>query len=147
MDQYGDMVSLYDFYNDDKPIVIDVSTVWCPPCNDLAQFIGGEGDPAGLTPFWPAAADVIARGDVYWITVIVEDSGGYPATRDAAIEWSNAYPSEQIPVLADGSYLSSDHIRLNAYPTLALLDPDLKVVTIPDYFPDLLATLAADFPQ
>lgn len=147
-DQYGDLVNLFDFYNADKPIVIDVSAQWCPPCNGLAEYIGNEGDPYGFSEIWPAGPDVVARGDVYWITILGEDNSGAPASKVTATEWSTDHPADPIPVLADTAYLSVDYIKLNGWPTLALLNPNLMVdVYNQNYYPEVLAELNNQFPE
>jgi thiol-disulfide isomerase/thioredoxin len=148
-DQYGDVVSLFDFYNADKPVVIDLSALWCGPCNNLADYIGGEGDPANFSAYWPAGPDVIARGDVYWITFIGEgiDQGGVATPADAT-EWSNVHPSAVVPVLADEHYSLYDYIALQAWPALVLLGPDLKVTVFdPDDYSQVLLALAEQFPE
>ena len=39
IDQFGESVDLYDFANQGKMILIELSAVWCSPCNDLANWL------------------------------------------------------------------------------------------------------------
>lgn len=128
-DQFGDMVDLYDFYNADKPVVIDISAQWCPPCQGLGLYLEGEADDYGFSEMWPAGPEVIARGDVYWITILGEDVSHDPATKPTATQWSETYPNEAVPVLADGTYAAFDFVELTAWPVVILLEPDLTVTS------------------
>ena len=38
VDQYGEMVDIYDFANQGKYILIEMGAVWCSPCNLLANW-------------------------------------------------------------------------------------------------------------
>jgi thiol-disulfide isomerase/thioredoxin len=127
VDQHGETVDLYDFYNADKPIVMDISAEWCPPCNAMSSWIEGGDDYANYGSLWPAGPDAVKRGDVYWITVIGEDVNGAPAYPDVANRWEERYPSKKIPVLADGEYLSADYAGLQWWPYTLLLEPDLTL--------------------
>lgn len=102
----------------------------------------------GLGTVWAAGPDVIARGDVYWVTVLGENFDNEPATKRTATEWFNLYPSDAIPVLADNDYITADYVGLRGWPTLLLLEPDLKVaVHDPESYVTVFYELAERFPQ
>lgn len=147
VDQYGDRVDLYDFYGD-RPVVIDVSAQWCAPCRALSSWIGGGADPDGLGIYWSAGPAVVARGDVRWITIVGEDADHLPATAASAEAWAAAFPSDPIPVLAEGDYTASDHVGVQGWPTLVLLEPDLTVAVLDrTYIATVLEALALRYPE
>lgn len=146
IDQHGDTVDLFDFYNSDKPVVVDISAEWCPPCNLLAGWLDGQN--TAYDDLWPAGPEVIARGDVYWITILGEDNNYVPAYPEVSERWFEAYPTKEIPVLADPAYYSADFVGLGWWPTGVLLDSELKVVDLgPFYVESVLAELNNQFPE
>lgn len=147
-DQYGDLVDVFDFYNDTRPVVIDISAQWCVPCVAYATWLEGGEDPDLHGDVWPAGPDVVSRGDVYWITIIAEDEGHLPSTPEAAVEWAASFPLEPVPVLADDDYLATDYVGIFGWPTIVLLEPDLTIAVLERYDAEaVLRELAARFPQ
>ncbi len=123
-DQFGDRVDVYDFA-DGVPVVIDISAEWCPPCRDLAAYLEGEengnDDMAG-------ARDAINDGRLRWVTVLGEDMAGDRATKRASRSWSSDFPHDQIPVLADTDWEVVDWANLTAWPTVFVVDSEMKVI-------------------
>jgi hypothetical protein len=150
-DQHGEQVDLFDFYNDRKPVVIDLSAQWCLPCQQLSTFVVGDGDPLNYGDIWPAGPAVVRRGDVYWITIIGEGLDRLPATQRTAEEWADEYPSRQIPVLAEGDYDTYEYATggedINL-PVVVLLDPGLLTTVWDLTGPTALLTeLDRQFPE
>ena len=147
VDQYGDRVDLYDFFNkENKPVIIDVSAEWCPPCNTLAAWIDGA-DVAGWESFVPLR-EAVENGDVYWITIMGEDNSYNDATPELAARWHDAYPTDAVVVLADRAREHQGFIQLQGWPTTYVLTPNLKVYyrsnAVSDFMQpalDLLATM------
>ena len=152
VDHLGEEVDLYDFYNADKPIVLDISAEWCPPCNGMASWIEGGDDSYNYGSIWSNGPAAVRKGDVYWITIMPEDVDNQPATPEVAARWAETYPSKKIPVLADPLYYAPDYAGLSWWPTLILLEPDLSVSEANDPGPNfgdqvtVLEELARRFP-
>lgn len=142
VDQFGEKVDLFDFYNEeDKMVVIDQSAVWCPPCNATAAYM--DGDENGYDHLEPLR-DAVEKGKLYWITVLIQDNDGYPAQPIDAKEWFDRYHTREIPVLADSEYEIASYMPAPGIPAFALLNPDLTVAAFSpsDGFVGLEAAIA-----
>lgn len=149
VDHLGEEVDLYDFYNADKPIVIDISAAWCGPCNGLGLYLDGKSEAYGFAEMWPAGPDVVSRGDVYWLTILGEDSDNNPAKKPDATDWYREYKNDAVVVLADDSYEASEFVALTAWPTVLLLEPDLTISADPaDWWAEYILPVLNDrYPQ
>jgi hypothetical protein len=147
VDQFGDTVDLYDFYNADKPVVIDVCASWAPPCYNLSDWINGAGDPYGFGTLWAAGPSTVANGDVYWITILTDGlTLGVPPTPSEVVDYARDVYTD-MPVLGDPDQWTLDYISLYGWPSLLLLDPDLTVTRYdPGNYPAVLEELATQFP-
>ena len=128
MDQFGDMVDLYDFAGQGKYVAVDVSAIWCPPCNSLAEAIADGDASAG----WGPAPEMVHNGDLYWLTILGENNSGRIPTLENLQEWYEDYPDEKVPVLADTS--GSDYVNAliqGGWPTIWVFDENLELVAGP----------------
>ncbi len=144
VDQFGETVDLYDFYNlDGRPLMFDVSAEWCGPCNEVAAFLDGSDQMFGIDvdPGFIELRTAINQGEMYWITVLSESNGYDTADVQTCERWYDAYPKDQIPVLADEEWDDfydgeidsiTEYIDLVGWPTLILMDGELKPKTTSD---------------
>jgi thiol-disulfide isomerase/thioredoxin len=131
MDQFGDMVNLYDFAGQGVPIMIDISATWCPPCNSIASWLSGD-DYDGWGSSYTNITGMIENGDVYWITVLGENDIGRVPDQATLEGWADDYPDPHIPVMADDENKSFAGTYLGGgWPTLFLLDEDMTIITVP----------------
>ncbi len=144
VDQFGETVDLYDFANQGKPVIIDVSTVWCGWCREMAAWLGqdmseaatetAEGynweDSMSGQDWYDVIPQLVANGDVYWVTILTEDkSGGTPAARDAS-KWAADFPNDQIPVLVDTDGTMETYMKVRGFPCVDLIDPDFNLEVV-----------------
>lgn len=134
-DQFGDMVDIYDFAGQGKPIVIDLSALWCYYCKEMAAWI--EGDESDFTGYWPIVPELVQNGDIYWITVMVQDRSGNAPTLETSEAWYRMYENPLVPVLTDEyqemlAYFWDD---LYGFPSLYMVDENMEftVYTPRDY--------------
>jgi thiol-disulfide isomerase/thioredoxin len=135
LDQHGDLVSLYDFANTGKPIVLDVVTWFCEPCKAMADYFS-NGDPSVMDDFaffadkYDIIRDLVVNGDVHWITIIW--SGGTPVEQADAALWEETWPSEFVTVLADIDLQLQEYLYVKAMPRIDVLDEHMTFVAFCD---------------
>jgi hypothetical protein len=146
LDQFGESVDLYDFAGHGKPVVIDLSAVWCDACKELAKWL--EREPANLdtTPELAPIVDLVESGDVYWITVLFEDAIANPATLEEAQNWAEAFPNPRVAVLVDNERELRNWFFPGAMPSVHGLDDQMRLIIYErfDYKKSLAAVLAAE---
>ncbi|HHO49584.1 MAG TPA: TlpA family protein disulfide reductase [Deltaproteobacteria bacterium] len=111
VDQFGDEVSLWQFYG--KVILLDVSTMWCAPCRDLAEHT--------------EETNLRFGDDLIYVTILQETTEGAPPEQEDLELWVEAYGITS-PVVADPDRLSYDAIRQNLRPAVLAIDRDLTIV-------------------
>jgi thiol-disulfide isomerase/thioredoxin len=132
VDQYGDIVDMYDFSGHDRPIILDMGTIWCAPCKGMAAYLS-DGDTAHVEEYawweseYEGLYDAVRDGDIFWVTVLFSAGGAGPADQSHSEQWHEAYPNPQIPVLADEGLDLYNWIDVSAYPVLNLLDADFDL--------------------
>lgn len=128
-DQYGQAVHLYDFANHDgRPILLDLSTVWCGPCNDVSAYLAGISSASNSWVELPATRDAIAAGEVHWITILLENDEGGLASPTDGVNWATAYENDQILVYSSPLTLQvTKYTDLYFYPNFIWLNADMTV--------------------
>jgi len=115
-DQFGAEVSLWQFSGD--LILLDVSTLWCVPCQNLG---------ADAEDTWQSYKD---QGFVY-VTVIQQDSSGNPAQPADVQAWADSF-GITAPVLGDPDAVTTPMLQLvggaASFPGVLLIGRDLKVI-------------------
>lgn len=133
-DQFGDTVDLYDFAHAGAPVVLDLSALWCQPCQDVAAWLDGQPSPTmDAYPAYAGVPDQVARGEVYWVTVLFQDETFLPPDSADVEAWHAAFPTDSVAVLADDDEALYDWVAPGSFPSMALLDTEL-VVTAFDRF-------------
>lgn len=113
LDQNGHEVSLWQFYG--SVILIDVSTMWCAPCQKLADEVCSVHE------------DYADQGFAY-LTLLPENELGQVPTRDDLVEWATDHDIGCAPVLADDQGWGLQLVPDSAYPAITVIDRDMVVV-------------------
>ena len=110
----GDIVSLYDFI--ENPVVLDLSAMWCAPCNRAADEV-------------QAVQDHYSDFDLVYLTVLIENYDGEPPTVEDLELWKSEHVIETAPVLAGSRDLLSANPDvgwpLTGWPTFYFIDDEM----------------------
>ncbi|HJN73208.1 MAG TPA: hypothetical protein QGF58_04650 [Myxococcota bacterium] len=112
-DQYGDDVSLWQFYG--LVTVVDISTIWCGPCQELARTT-------------QETYEVYADDDVMYVTVLAQDLDGQPPEVDDLQFWADEF-GISAPVIGDQVEWWLGASPDQSFPQIMVLYPDLRVCT------------------
>ena len=131
-DQFGDVVDFYDLagVGVGPPVVIDVSAVWCGPCNQLAGWL--DGDNNGYLTGAEAIRQAVWSGEVIWVTVLFEDAIGSEADSNDVQAWYAEYPTEGVVVFPDAGDQVYSLISPPGIPSLSLLNSDMTFAIVDD---------------
>jgi hypothetical protein len=118
LDQFGDEFSLWQFYGD--IVVVDISTMWCAPCQDLAE---------GVEETWLHYKDL----GVKYITVMPENFDYETPTTEDLVSWADAF-GITAPIIADPDRWSDNLVTGSAYPRVLILDREMQIA-VPSVIP------------
>lgn len=111
-DQFGDTVSLWQFYG--SLVVVDISTMWCKPCQNLAADVQATAD------------DYRADGLVY-LTLLSQDFGSDVPDNAELNVWADEFGIAE-PIVADQEAWSDRALPGQDYPGVFLVDRDMKMI-------------------
>ena len=111
MDQNGQTVSLWQFYG--LVVAVDVSTMWCGPCQELAE---------GIEEVYHEYSD---QGFMY-LSVLPENVDGETPEQSDLQDWTTWF-GISAPVLSDNSGWSYDLVPEQDWPNVLILDREMKV--------------------
>ena len=114
-DESGVPVRLYDFAG--SPIVLDLSAMWCGPCQTAALDVDET-----VVRF--------SESDLQYITILFENLQGDHPTSEDLQTWVDYFEIEAPVVGSDYSLLNADSTQgfpLRSWPTFILIDEDLII--------------------
>ena len=117
-DQFGDSVSLWQFYG--QLVLVDISTLWCAPCQDLAE----EAE--------ETYQEYRGAGFVY-VTLLPEDLEYEVPSQEDLMLWVDRFELTA-PVLADDMAWAEPLVPSGGFPRLILIGRDMRVID-PEIYP------------
>jgi hypothetical protein len=115
-------------------MALDVSTVWCGPCNDAAAYLSGvtESDPFG-GGLGQQIRDLINNDTVVWVTFLTQDAGGSAAVQSDGAAWDSQYPSEKIPTVTEGDVGQVEsNLAVGCFPSAYIVDENNNFLAVED---------------
>jgi len=111
----GDEEEIYDYYG--EVIVLDISAMWCEPCQIAA---------------WNSNSVKVTTGGTKWVTVLIEDLQGNDPDVDDGIEWGNYFGIEYSEIWLGSREGNLDDegitgIPLGGWPYFLIIDKDLRI--------------------
>ena len=97
MEECFGAADLGELHLEGKPIVFDISALWCPPCHDMAGYMSGQG--GNLPNVMPHIKNWTDEGYIHWVTILAQDNGGAPAQPEHVAQWEGLYPHDRIHVI------------------------------------------------
>lgn len=117
-DQFGAQVSLWQFFG--QVVLVDISTLWCAPCQDLAE---------DAEETWQ---DFRGEGFVY-VTLLPEDLEYEVPSQEDLMLWVDSFELTA-PVLADDVGWAEPLVPSGGFPRLILIGRDMRVLD-PEIYP------------
>lgn len=129
-DQYGDEFDIYDYANQGKPVIIDVSAGWCYYCQEMAKLLAGQPsylDAYDSDPGLGRIKELVDSGDILWIEVLDQTDAGAQVDQDFLEAWDNAFPNDKIAVVADERQKFLDWLPIAGYPSIFAVNSSMIV--------------------
>jgi hypothetical protein len=141
----GEEVNMCDWAG--VPIVMDLSAVWCGPCNDASNYLATGSIPDPFSGLGPDLRTMIEAGTMVWLTFLVQDSNGGDATVMNAAQWDAQYHHANIPVVNElDTPMLPDYLQVGCWPTAWVVDPNMNFHGLDDCASwNQLAAMIADF--
>ena len=117
LDEDGNEVNFLSLIG--KPMILDLSTMWCYPCNQAAVEVQATQD---------------AYPEITYLTILIENREGNDPSAQDLKDWKGNYGITTAPVWAGSREVitddptESDEFYLRSWPTFYFLDKDLKIV-------------------
>jgi len=139
LDDEGEVFELCELGG--RPILLDISASWCPPCQGTANWMAEATDIEAFMP-WVPLKRVVAEESFVWVTILTEGPEvDVAATVADAAAWESNYRNPNIPVVIDpDGEMVPGQFWISGLPGFALIDPSFHW----DYIDGGATNLAAE---
>ena len=129
-DQCGDQLDMFDFADHGKPVIMDISALWCGWCHELAKLIDGQpsqldGELAAYGIDKDRLVAAVANEELYWITVMSQDNNGGPAKVEHLADWHQEHPNDKIALLLDRANIALEYVGGAGLPSVIWATGDM----------------------
>ena len=132
LDQFGEEVNIYDFAGHGKLIIVELSTSWCKPCRDLADWMANGNPNVTSSKMWKKeyniVKDLVSKEQIYFVNIILQDDYRDTASLETLEDWFQMYPEDHVAILADIDQEVINWVRPTGYPTIILLNDKMETV-------------------
>ena len=133
IDQFGESVDLYDFANQGKMILIELSAAWCSPCNDLSDWLATGNKKIVENRWWnpryEPIRNMIENEEVYLVNFMYEGPiKKTTSTPEDVSNWYKKYPDKNIPILADEYRFIHSWVKPTGLPCIFIVDENMKII-------------------
>jgi hypothetical protein len=141
----GEEVNMCDWAG--TPMVMDLSAVWCGPCNMASAYLATGTGQDPFSGIGPDLRTMIETGTVVWLTFLVQDSNSADATVMNAAQWDAQYHHDNIPVVNElDTPMLPTYLQVACWPTAWVIDPDMNFHGLDDCATwNQLAAMVAEF--
>ena len=133
LDQHNQEVDLYDFANQGKPVLIEMSTGWCGPCQQLANWLMTGDETIKEKPWWDDKFERVRalhdEGKFQWISFLYESADRTQASQEDCSYWDEAFPMPTVPVLLDRNKELHCYFKPMGIPLANVLDENMALLT------------------
>ena len=133
LDQFGESVDIYDFANQGKILMIELSAGWCSPCNDLSAWLTTNDSKIKENRWWKdqylPIRDMVENGKVQLINIMYEGPiKKTTVTPNDVIDWYKKYPDPNVPILADEYKFMHSWVKPTGLPCIFLVDENMRLI-------------------
>jgi hypothetical protein len=136
VDQFGQVVDLYDFGGTPTLTIVDASATWCEPCQITSAWMAGGEDRWDYDVLYAPVRAAVDDGRVRWVTVLTEGATGRATEADVTY-WDERFGHPKVPVLTDPDREVMLAMNMGEtyggtpypyWPSFLVLDGDMNVV-------------------
>jgi hypothetical protein len=130
VDDEGEVHEL--FASAGRPVVIEVSSAWCGPCQTVDAFLAGSDNELAEHAEWVAMREAVASGRVVWIEYLSEGFYGAPASEDDLARYSAHHANDMVSILRPDDVEELErYLGVGWYPFFVPVDEDLCLIDSP----------------